>query len=69
MAGGTGGTDGRHDTTKRSEVNNQNGNAMEYESNEITNNAARKLHRRSIWIVPPKLLPTRMPCSTGTPET
>lgn len=40
MAGGTGGTDGRHDTTKRSEVNNQNGNAMEYESNEITDNAA-----------------------------
>ena len=33
MAGGTGGTDDRHDTTKRSEVNNQNGNAMEYEPN------------------------------------
>ena len=40
MAGGTGGTDDRHDTTKRSEVNNQNGNAMEYEPNEITDNAA-----------------------------
>lgn len=40
MAGGTGGTDDRHDTTKRSEVNNQNGNAMEYEPNKITDNAA-----------------------------
>lgn len=40
MAGGIGGTDDRHDTTKRSEVNNQNGNAMEYEPNEITDNAA-----------------------------